>query len=428
MSVVSFDVGRELRVRGTPVCRPIEVGLLGCGNVGAAFAALTQQPHRSPSPVQVATALVRDARRDRPTLRGEALRTQLADEVFSGSPDVIVELLGGTEPARTLVLEALHRRIPVVTANKSLLAAHGRELRDAAANALTPLLYEAAVIAGVPFLGTFARRPYAAQITSITGIANGTSNYVLTRAATDRTGIDAALTDAQRLGLAEPDPSNDIDGIDALEKLVVLLQHFAGVDVPVTAVECRGIRTLSAAQIEQAASLDGVIKPIIHGDWTDGVQACVGPAFVPHGHLLSNVDGAENALVLGGPRGRMVFRGPGAGPAVTAATVLDDVIEATSAALGATAPALQPATVQSPESEWFVSVSANRLPRGLEIADLLSSFGVFIRRAGQRQSTDGVDRVAALTWPCERPCLERALAALDSAADCRSLCFRALGS
>src|SRR5574339_1151773 len=108
MSVVSFDVGRELRVRNTPACRPIEVGLLGCGNGGAAFAALTQQHHRSALPVQVATALVRDARRDRPSLRGEALRTQLADEVFSGSPDVIVELLGGTEPARTLVLEALH--------------------------------------------------------------------------------------------------------------------------------------------------------------------------------------------------------------------------------------------------------------------------------------------------------------------------------
>ena len=426
MSVVSFDVGRELRVRSTPACRPIEVGLLGCGNVGAAFAALTQQHHRSALPVQVATALVRDARRDRPTLRGEALRTQLAEEVFSGSPDVIVELLGGTEPARTLVLEALHRHIPVVTANKSLLAAHGRELREAAANTLTPLFYEAAVIAGVPFLGTFARRPYAAEITGIMGIANGTSNYVLTHAAADRTGIDTALAEAQRLGLAEPDPSNDVDGIDALEKLIVLLQHFAGVDVPVAAVECGGIRTLSAAEIEQASALDGVIKPVIHADWSQGVHAFVGPAFVPQGHLLANVDGAENAIVAGGPRGRIVFRGPGAGPAITAATVLDDVLEAASATPYAPPPSLEAASVQSPETEWFVSVTADRLPRGVEIADLLSSFGVFIRRAGGRRSTGGADRTAALTWPCERARVERALAALDAAAGCRSLCFRAL--
>lgn len=428
MSVVSFDVGRELRARNTPACRPIEVGLLGCGNVGAAFAALTQQPHRSALPVQVATALVRDARRDRPSLRGEALRTQLADEVFSGSPDVIVELLGGTEPARTLVLEALHRHIPVVTANKSLLAAHGRELRETAANTLTPLLYEAAVIAGVPFLGTFARRPYAAQITNIVGIANGTSNYVLTQAAAERTGIDTALADAQRLGLAEPDPSNDVDGIDALEKLVVLLQHFAAVDVPVAAVECGGIRTVSAAEIEQASALDGVIKPIIQADWSEGVRAFVGPAFVPHGHLLSNVDGAENAIVLGGPRGRIVFRGPGAGPAVTAATVLDDVLEAATATPQAAVQPLQAASVQSPETEWFLSVTSERLPRGVEVADLLSSFGVFIRRAGQRRSTDGLDRAAALIWPCERARVEQALAALDAAAGCRSFCFRALGS
>lgn len=428
MSVVSFDVGRELRVRSTPACRPIEVGLLGCGNVGAAFAALTQEPHHTATQVQVNTALVRDARRDRPSLRGEALRTQLADEVFSGSPDVVVELLGGTEPARTLVLEALHRRIPVVTANKSLLAAHGRELRDAAAGALTPLLYEAAVIAGVPFLGTFARRPYAAEITSIVGIANGTSNYVLTRAAADRTGIDVALADAQRLGLAEPDPSNDVEGIDALEKLVVLLQHFASVDVSVAAVECRGIRSLTSAEIEQASALDGVIKPVIAADWSDGVRAFVGPTFVPRDHVLSPVDGAENAVVLGGSRGRIVFRGPGAGPAVTAATVLDDVLEAATGAPGAHPLPLKPVEVQASETEWFLSLAANRLPRGIEIADLLSSFGVFIRRTGQRRSSDGVERVAAIAWPCERPRLERALRALETAAACRSLCFRALGS
>lgn len=427
-SVVSIDVGRELRARSTPVCRPIDVGLLGCGNVGAAFAWLTEQPHPSAPAVRITGALVRDARRERPSLRGDALRTELADPIFATIPDVVVELLGGTEPARTLVLEALHRRIPVVTANKSLLAAHGRELRDASAATCTPLLYEAAVVAGVPFLGTFARRPHAAQLSSIVGIANGTSNYVLTRATADRVGIDQALADAQRLGLAEPDPSSDVDGIDALEKLAVLLQHFAGADVACRDIECRGIRHLSSAEIEQASSLEGAIKPVICADWSDGLSAFVGPAFVPAGHLLAAVDGAENAVVLGGARGRIVFRGPGAGPDVTAATVLDDVLEAATTTQVPTQSALRPTACTAPESEWFVSLAGSRLPGGLEIADLLASYGVFIRRTGAVRSTDGLERVAALTWACERLRLERALNALSAAAGCRTLHFRALGA
>ncbi len=427
-SVVNIDVGRELRARSTPVCRPIDVGLLGCGNVGAAFAGLTERPHPSATAVRITGALVRDARRERPSLRGDALRTELAEPIFAANPDVIVELLGGTEPARTLVLDALHRRIPVVTANKSLLAAHGRELRDASAATFTPLLYEAAVMAGVPFLGTFARRPHAAHLSSIVGIANGTSNYVLTRATADRIGIDKALADAQRLGLAEPDPSNDVDGIDAVEKLAVLLQHFAGADVAPRDIESRGIRHLSSAEIEQATSLEGVIKPVICADWSDGLNAFVGPAFVPADHLLASVDGAENTLVLGGPRGRIVFRGPGAGPDVTAATVLDDVLEAASSTQVPSQSPLRPIACAAPESEWFISLAGARLPRGLEIADLLSSYGVFIRRTGARRSADGLERVAALTWPSERPRLERALHALASAAVCRTVHFRALGA
>ena len=423
-SVVSFDIGRDLRARTSPVAPPIEVGLLGCGNVGGAFASLTERPHPSAPAVRVTAALVRDARRERPSLRGDALRTQQSESVFATAPDVVVELLGGIEPARTLVLEALDRRIPVVTANKSLLAAHGRELRDAAAATLTPLFYEAAVIAGVPFLGTFGRRPHAAQISSILGIANGTSNYVLTRAAADRIGIDAALATAQRLGLAEPDPTNDVEGFDAREKLVVLLQHFAGLDVAPADVEVRGIGALTAIEIAQASALGGTIKPVISADWSQGLRAFVGPAFVPADHVLAPVNDAENAVILGGPRGRIVLRGPGAGPDVTAATVLDDVLEAAHAGPQAHPASLAASPCDAPETEWFISLAAERLPRGLEIADLLSSFGVFIRRTGQRRSSDGVDRVAALTWPCERPRIERALRSLAAAADCRTVLLR----
>ena len=274
---------------------------------------------------------------------------------FATPPDVLVELLGGIEPARTLVLEALHRGIPVVTANKSLLAAHGVELREAATRSSTPLLYEAAVVAGVPFLGIFARRPNAADVKSLIGVVNGTSNYILTQARDRRCGIDQPLAEAQRLGYAEPDPSSDIDGIDAAQKLVVLLQHFAHVNVRTEAIETGGIRDIDSAEIDHAAELGGTLKPVISADWNEQLQAFSGTAFIPRGHLLAGVDGVENALVLSGRRGRLVFRGPGAGPEVTAATVLDDVLEAVTMQSTVVFPRLDRQEPSTPVTGWFVT-------------------------------------------------------------------------
>ena len=424
-SVVSFDVRRELRVRSA-AAPAIEITLLGCGTVGSALAALTRVPQPSAIPVHIATALVRDARRPRPTLSGETLRTNDIASVLAGSPDVVVELLGGTEPARTIVLAALERGIPVVTANKSLLAAHGRELREAAQLTATPLLYEAAVVAGVPFLGTFGRRAYASQLTSVVGIANGTSNYVLTRAVADRVDIGLALADAQRLGLAEPDPSKDVEGVDAAEKLAVLLQHFALADVRVGDVETRGISGLSAGDLESAIELGGTIKPVIAADWAGAISAFAGPAFVPSTHVLAAVDGAENALLFDGPRGRILFRGRGAGPEVTAATVLDDVQEAWRSGAALAAPALAAARPAAPESEWLIGISAGRLARPADIADLLAGHGVYLRRTGTRRTRQGRESVAALCWPASRPRLEAALRALESATGGSTSLIRAL--
>ena len=424
-SVVSFDARRELRARIAAAPPAIEIILLGCGTVGSAVAALTRQPQPASVPIRITTALVRDARRNRPSLPGHVLRTSDIASVLAGSPDVVVELLGGTEPARTLVLAALERGVPVVTANKSLLAAHGRELREMAALTSTPLLYEAAVVAGVPFLGTFARRAYASQLTSVIGIANGTSNYVLTRATQERLTIGAALADAQRLGLAEPDPSKDVDGIDAAEKLAVLLQHFALADVRTGDIETGGITRLTAEDIERAAELGGTIKPVVAADWSGDVTAFVGPAFVPHAHALATVESAENALLFDGGRGRILFRGRGAGPEVTAATVLDDVQEAwrgTAESL----PPLRALPTSAPDTEWLIALTADRLPRPTDIADLLSAHGVYLRRTGARRSRGGVESVGALCWPSSRPRVDAALRALESAAGCTTTAIRAL--
>ncbi|MEO6213781.1 MAG: homoserine dehydrogenase [Vicinamibacterales bacterium] len=403
---------------------PCRVALLGCGTVGSAFAALAQlaSPDRN---VQITHALVRDGARARPTLRPDVVRIGDGRAVFAARPDVVVELLGGLEPARSLVIDALHRRIPVVTANKSLLARHGAELRALAARTGTPLLYEAAVIAGVPFLGTFARRPHAASITGLVGIANGTSNYLLTRARNERCGIGPALEDAQRLGLAEPDPSNDLDGIDAAEKLAVLLQHFGTFEVRTDDIETEGIRQIETVDLDQADALGGTIKPVIQADWSAGLSAFAGPAFVPSAHALATVDGADNALLLDGRHGRMLFRGPGAGPDVTAATIMDDVYEATRPASFCALPPLRRATPSPAETSWFIRLSAEQLPRSVEIADLLASHGVFLHRT-HLSTGIGSESFAALTFGCARSRVQRALRALDAAAPCGATLFRAL--
>ena len=419
--IAALENDNTLAARLSPSIDAVHIALLGCGNVGSAFAALAQTPSTDLR-MRITHALVRDCDRPRPTLDPEAERVNDGAATLATSPDVVVELLGGIEPARSLVLEALFRRIPVITANKSLLAAHGPELREAATRTATPLLFEAAVVAGVPFLGTFARRPHAATVTRLTGIVNGTSNYVLTSARDTRRATSAALADAQRLGYAEPDPSNDIEGADAAEKLVVLLQLFAGRQVRTASLEIIGIGDIGPADIELAAALGGTLKPLISADWTDGLVAFVGPAFVPVTHVLASVDGVENAVSLHGPGGRVLFRGPGAGPQVTAAAVMDDVLEAVSGSGARAFRPLRNAEPEAPATCWFVVLNGATLPPGAAVADLLASYGVFLKRTtgGQRET------FGALTWPVTRERLESALRAVAAAARCDTKCMRAL--
>ena len=400
------------------------VALLGCGTVGRAFAALSRTTPAGTSPLQITGALVRDTRRER-SLDLPPL-TEDAQLLLGSEPDVLVELLGGTEPARSLVLQALHQRVPVVTANKTLLARFGAELREAAHRTGTPLHYEAAVIAGVPFLGTFSRRPRAAGVTSFVGIVNGTSNFILTRCASDSISVADALADAQHRGYAEPDPSDDVRGIDARDKLALLLQHFAQASVPLEGIETRGLALVGRIQTAHARELGGTIKPIVSADWTRGaVDAFVGPAFVPIGHPLADVDGVENAIVLHTPGGRLIFQGPGAGPEVTAATVLDDVEEVLGGS-GRVPARIESVRVTAPKTGWLVTLEASRLPEGQDVADLLASHGLFASRTTATDTRSGRETRSLLFWPAHRQVLERALASLCTAAGCTASAVRAL--
>ena len=400
------------------------VALLGCGTVGSAFAALSRTAPAGTHPVQITAALVRDTQRPRaldlPPL------TEDARLILESEPDVLVELLGGTEPARALVLDALQKRIPVVTANKTLLAHHGAELRAAAHRTRTPLLYEAEVLAGVPFLGTFSGSRRASSVTALLGIVNGTTNFVLTRCADATVTIDEAVADAQRHGYAEPDPSDDVEGIDARDKLALLLQHFAQAAVAPDAIETRGLSAIGELQAAHARDLGGTIKPVVSADWSDGtIEAFAGPAFVPLTHALAAVDGVENAIILCTPAGRLIFQGPGAGPEVTAATVLDDVGEVLSGARRIPGE-LKNASVRAPETGWLVTLAATRLPGAPDVADLLASHGLFASRTTQTHTHGGREARSILLWPTQRPVLERALAALCAATACTASSLRAV--
>ena len=381
-----------------PAAAPLRIGLLGLGQVGTAVTTHARAAERPGGrALTVAAALVRDpASRARP--EGVPLVTRV-DDLFERQPDVVVEVLGGIEPARTLLLEAIARRIPVVTANKSLLAHCGDELFEAARIARVPLRCEASVIAGLPFLAPVARRhAFRSSLVSLSGIVNGTTNFVLSRMAGTGADYDAALDEARRRGFAEPDPTNDVQGIDALEKLVVLLRHLVPASVDPRAIEVDGIAAVTADDLRRARELGGTIKPVVHAAWVEGrLEAFAGPAFVPVDNPLARLDGVANGVVLRDRSGQsLIFAGPGAGPDVTAATILDDVVEALEGTCDGPAEAghhdsdcLERQRVASPATAWLLTLAgACPLPPGPEIADLLGSYGVWIERTA-RESRDG---------------------------------------
>ena len=307
-----------------------------------------------------------------------------ADRVIDQA-DVIVEVLGGVEPARTLVTRALERGVPVVTANKTLMAAHGPELRELAHRTGTPLLFEAAVVAGVPFVGAIARRPVLSGVSALTGILNGTSHFITTGI---ERGADFAdvLKSAQANGYAEPDSTADVSGRDAAEKLTILLHLCGASTVRVERLCRRGIELLSASDLQAARALGGTIKPIAHASLDSACPGSwVGPAFVPSTHTFAHFTGVTNALHLQwGTDAPVLFAGPGAGPAVTAATILDDIVEALTAketdtfSIGADSRRAERRSLdlsQPAASSWFVRVSGIELSTS-HVAEFFAGHGL----------------------------------------------------
>jgi homoserine dehydrogenase len=318
----------------------VRVGVLGCGNVGAALVGLVAEQAdaieaRTGLRLEIAAVAVRNLARERDVDLPEGVLTRDTAAVVT-DPDVgvVVEVIGGIEPARELILGALAAGKPVVTANKELLANVGAEVFAAAADANRDLLFEAAVAGGIPIIRVLRESLRGEPIHRIMGIVNGTTNYILTKMSEEGADYGAALAEAQRLGYAERDPTADVEGFDAAAKAAIMAAIAFGSRVVAGDVYHEGISRITPDDIAVARRLGYVVKLLAiceRVDGPDGVSVAVRvhPTMVPNDHPLASVRDSYNAVfVEGGAVGNLMFYGRGAGGRPTASAVLGDLIDA----------------------------------------------------------------------------------------------------
>ena len=312
----------------------VGIGILGGGTVGGTLARKLiddQKVIASKSGIELdlVKVAVRDTAKARP-FPADLVTTDAMSVVTDPDTQLVVELMGGLEPARSLVLSALEAGKPVVTANKELIAAEGPRLFQAAADAGVSLLFEAAVGGGIPLIRPLSESLAGEPLTEILGIVNGTTNYILTAMSEEGRSYAEVLSEAQSLGFAEADPTADVGGGDAAAKAAILAGLGFGVWVGSDRVYREGIDGIDVADIEAAHQLGYVVKLLAVADRSDrGVCVRVHPALVPFDHPLASIRGAYNAVFVAGPSvGELLFSGPGAGGEPTATAVLGDVIAA----------------------------------------------------------------------------------------------------
>lgn len=312
----------------------ISVGLLGCGTVGEGVVRLTRLRSKKISDMtglspRIKTILVRDVTKERNVDFIHEELTENAEDILA-DPEIqlVVETIGGIEPARTFILEALRNKKHVVTANKDLIAAHGPEILQVAEDNHVAVLYEAAVGGAIPLVGPLKDNLTANEVSDLKGIINGTTNYILTRMTDTGADFAEALQEAQALGFAEADPTSDVDGLDAARKLVILASIAFHTRVNLEEVRVKGIRSITSADVGYAAELGTVIKLLAVGTHEDGeLSLAVRPTLIPKEHPLAHVSGSYNALfVRGDAAGDLMFFGRGAGSMPTASAVLGDII------------------------------------------------------------------------------------------------------
>ena len=316
----------------------IGIGLLGLGTVGAGVAGIVASPegrHPLVGGLALRRVAVRDLSRPRPVeLPAAILTTDPEAVVDDPAVDIVVEVMGGLEPARSLILRAIAAGKPVVTANKAVIARYGEEIAAAAAAKGVYVLIEAAVGGGIPIIEPLKQSLGGNRIQRVSGIINGTTNYILSRMADEGAAYEAVLADAQQLGYAEADPAADVEGGDAADKIAILSGLAYGGSIERAAIPTEGINKLHSRDVNYAAQLGYVVKLVATAhflgtdpDGTVQLDVRVNPTLLPKEHPLAGVHGVNNAiLVEGDPVGRVMFYGPGAGAGPTASAVVADIL------------------------------------------------------------------------------------------------------
>lgn len=389
----------------------VRLGVIGVGNVGAAFINLVHEraetiTQRTGITLVVARASVRDISRARGvSLDAKAFTANPLDVVNDPNVDVVVELMGGIEPARDLITQALGKGKPVVTANKALLAEHGAELFAAADAAGVDLLFEAAVAGGIPFIRPLRESLRGEPIRRVMGIVNGTTNFILTKMTEEGADYAAVLAEAQALGYAEADPTADVEAFDAAAKCAVIASIAFGANVTSRDVHREGITTVTAADIAVAKRLGYVVKLLAIAEIDADSQELavrVHPAMVPLNHPLASVREAYNAVFVEGDAvGSLMFYGRGAGGSPTASAVLGDTIDAavnlkkgTHAMLGSFSKPRFTA-IDKTHSEYMLALEVLDQPGVLHsITGVFAQNGVSIRTAEQ----EGIGENARLVF------------------------------
>ena len=412
-----------------PSAHVVRLGVLGHGVVGSAFVALVSQQSddilaRSGVRLEVTQVCIRDTKKKHTLPKGAVLVSDPHAVVQSSDVDLVVELMGGIDPASELIFAALKANKPVITANKALLARHGAELFGAADAASTDLLFEAAVCGGIPLIRPLRESLRGEPITRVMGIVNGTTNFILTKMSELGADYQVALAEAQQLGFAEADPTADVQGHDAAAKIAIIASIAFGTTVRADDVYCEGITKITAADITIAHKFGFAVKLLGVAEVdkaSSKLSVRVHPALVPLTNPLATVRESFNAVVVDGrASGSLMFYGRGAGGEPTASAVLGDVIDAainlrkgTHAPLGAFTDAkLLP--ISEINCEYMI---------GLEVADrpgvLHAVTGVFARnsvsiRAAEQDGIGSDARLVFLTHDAKESAVQSCLAEFKS--------------
>jgi homoserine dehydrogenase len=370
---------------------PFSVGLLGHGTVGSSFHRLLED--RAPD-IEFATGR-------RPELSGVLTRSRGDFDDILERSDLVVELIGGIEPAREYILRAIRAGKHVVTANKQVLSQHGEEIYEAARESAVQLRFEAAVGGVVPCIRVIHETLSAAHIDRVHGIVNGTTNFILTQMTATGSSYEEALKEAQKLGYAEADPTEDVNGKDAAAKMAILARLAFRAPVQLDDVSYEGITHVTGEDIEYAKELGLSLKLIGTAERREGgISVRVHPAFLYPGHPLASVNGPFNAVTIESPSiTEITLSGPGAGGPQTASAVLGDVISAMIPPPTLPPPATDIPLVRDIESAFYLYVEVADRPGVLaRVAEILGLQGVSIKSVVQKGLGDDA-RLVMVTHP-----------------------------